>query len=110
VIAAGLGVAVRPSPGPSPAAAPVTDSASASLTPFDSADPVAGADASWMLMEMLSDEVAFDEVAGSGALASPGSADRALQQLSRAERAQLMAILRKEMARPVGSDPGPEGH
>lgn len=108
VIAAGLGVLWRPLPGPSPAAVQEADAASAPITTAESADPLAGIDPSWALMEALSDDVVFDEVATSGVIVSPGSADRAMLQLSETERARLLSILREEMTRPAGADPGPD--
>jgi hypothetical protein len=62
-------------------------------------------DSSWTLVSDLSADVALDDAISSGVLPAPGGADRALWQLSDAERGELAKILQAEMARPASADP-----
>ncbi len=62
-------------------------------------------DSSWTLVSDLSADVALDDAIASGVLPEPGGADRALWQLSDAERGELAKILQTEMARPSSANP-----
>jgi hypothetical protein len=55
-------------------------------------------------MTELSADVVFDDESSAELSAVPGLADRALQQLTEPERAELAKILREEMTRPSATD------
>ncbi len=57
-------------------------------------------DGAWWLMSQLATDVVFDEVAAPQLAPSPGSADRAADQLSAADRAELARLLKEEITRP----------
>jgi hypothetical protein len=62
-------------------------------------------DPSWNLLAELSADVVFDDEISAELLEVPGLADRALQQLTEPERAELAKILREELTRPSAADP-----
>ena len=98
VLVLAVGIALRP--------APVRDTAPADETPAvgvpisAAAEDTAGSDAvddpSWLLMSLLSDDVAVDDDAP-GVVPGPGGAEKALVHLDDAERLELAKILRLEL-------------
>jgi hypothetical protein len=93
-----------------PRGVPITagPSASAVAVPAPAAtdeDLVSQDDPSWNLMTELSADVVFDDEIPAELPAVPGLADRALQQLTEPERAELAKILREEMTRSSATDP-----
>jgi hypothetical protein len=79
--------------------------AATDVAPLEEDLPAAPDDASWMLMSDLSQEMTAED-AGT---ALPGTADRALRQLSDAERAALVEIIREEMTRASARSAEPAG-
>jgi hypothetical protein len=90
-----------------PRGVPVTAGPSAVAVPAPAAtdeDLPAQDDPSWNLMTELSADVVFDDESSAELSAVPGLADRALQQLTEPERAELAKILREELTRPSAAD------
>jgi hypothetical protein len=90
-----------------PRGVPVTAGPSAPAVPAPAAtdeDLPSQDDPSWNLMTELSADVVFDDESSAELSAVPGLADRALQQLTEPERAELAKILREEMTRPSATD------
>jgi hypothetical protein len=57
-------------------------------------------DEAWALVRTIADDVSWDETLAAGINARPGSADRALMQLTREERSELIRLLKAEMKQP----------
>jgi hypothetical protein len=105
VLAVGLGTSMWKN---LPRGVPVTAGPSASAAPAPAATDEAllsQDDPSWNLIAVLSADVVFDDAASADLPDVPGLADRALQQLTEPERAELARILREELARPSAPDP-----
>lgn len=54
-------------------------------------------EASWAVMGDLASQMDFEEAAAAGLIATPGSADRALRQLSQDEQRAVAELLRQEI-------------
>jgi hypothetical protein len=105
VLAVGLGTSMWKG---LPGGVPVTAGPSASAVPAPAATDEAlpsQDDPSWNLIAVLSADVEFDDATSAELPEVPGLADRALQQLTEPERAELARILREELARPSAADP-----
>ena len=92
VLVLAVGIALRPAPAVEAPAAGVPIGAPAE----DTAASDAVDDASWLLMSLLSDDVAFDDEAP-GVVPGPGGTEKALVHLDDAERLELAKILRLEL-------------
>ena len=91
-----------------PRGVPVTAGPSASAAPASAAtdeDLPSQDDPSWNLIAELSADVVFDDEIFAELPEAPGLADRALQQLTEPERAELARILREEMTPSSAPDP-----
>jgi hypothetical protein len=105
VLAVGLGTSMWKG---LPRGVPVTAGSSALAVPARAATDEAlpsQDDPSWNLIAVLSADVVFDDATFADLPEVPGLADRALQQLTEPERAELARILREELARPSTADP-----
>ena len=56
-------------------------------------------DEAWAVVRAVADDVVWDDVTNAGISARPGSADRAIQTLSAAERTELAALIAEELKR-----------
>ena len=56
-------------------------------------------DEAWAVVRSVADDVVWDDVTDAGISARPGSADRAIQTLSAAERTELAALIAEELKR-----------
>ena len=79
-----------------PAVAPVDADADADSDPNDVDVEV---DEAWAVVRAVADDVVWDDVTNAGISARPGSADRAIQTLSAAERTELAALIAEELKR-----------
>jgi hypothetical protein len=71
-------------------------------TPIASADPLldpdgAGTDEGWAAVRAAAENVAWDEAHEAGLTAQPGTADRAISNLTEAERERLLALLAEDL-------------
>jgi hypothetical protein len=104
VLAVGLGTSIWKG---LPRGVPVTAAPPASTVPAPAATDDAlpsQDDPSWNLIAVLSADVVLDDATSAELPEMPGLADRALQQLTEPERAELARILREELTRPSAAD------
>jgi hypothetical protein len=71
--------------------------ASADVTQASDSMPALEDDASWAVMGDLAAQMDFDEAAAAGLIATPGSAERAVGQLSQDEQRAVVELLQQEM-------------
>ena len=108
VVALLVTFAVFRSPSSKPAAVDrheVADAGPSAVASTD-ADPDVDADAddveideAWAVVRAVADDVVLDDVTDAGISARPGSAERAVRTLSKAERTELAAIIAEELRR-----------
>ncbi len=81
----------------------VADARPPAVAPVDAdADPNdvdVEVDEAWAVVRSVADDVVWDDVTDAGISARPGSADRAIQTLSAAERTELAALIAEELKR-----------
>jgi hypothetical protein len=81
----------------------VADARPPAVAPVDAdADPNdvdVEVDEAWAVVRAVADDVVWDDVTDAGISARPGSADRAIQTLSAAERTELAALIAEELKR-----------
>ena len=79
----------------------VADARPPAVAPVDAdADPDdVEVDEAWAIVRSVADDVVWDDVTNAGISARPGSADRAIQTLSAAERTELAALIAEELKR-----------
>jgi hypothetical protein len=79
----------------------VADARPPAVAPVDAdADPDdVEVDEAWAIVRAVADDVVWDDVTDAGISARPGSADRAIQTLSAAERTELAALIAEELKR-----------
>jgi hypothetical protein len=56
-------------------------------------------DEAWALVRAVAEDVFWEDVTGAGISARPGSAERAVMDLTEAERGELAALLEEELRR-----------
>ena len=105
VVALLVAVSVFRAPSNQPAAGTdrqeVADARPPAVAPVDAdADPDdVEVDEAWAVVRAVADDVVWDDVTDAGISARPGSADRAIQTLSAAERTELAALIAEELKR-----------
>lgn len=96
VIAVAIGLRNQPAAPVGETAGPRAGAATAALDD-GAAEGDSAEDPSWLLVSTLSADVSVDDAEAGGALPPPGGAERALFQLTDAERLELARLIREEM-------------